>query len=451
MTQYLGLMTFTSHHPPVSTLILGSVFRLGSHINGNFGVFLYILLQMLLLAAVEGYMICMMRKMNAPTWLVNGSLLICVFVPYFSAFISVVLKDNFYTYFFLLFIIELTYMICKKELFFTNMHSLLWMIATAGVILLRNNGKYVVYPVTLLLLIVVRDWYQSHSKKLWQRKLIKPTIVLLMPVIAASILSAGIMRHYNIEKGSIREALSLPFQQTARYVLYHENEVAEEEKEDINSILDYSSLAEKYDPRISDPVKATFKKKSTRGDLVQYLKVWGRQFFRHPGTYLEATLNQNYYIVYPFVPNDQIYSGLDMGYERQEELWKLMDIHSVDSLKAAKGRILAYYKLCFRLPVLNLLSHPALYTLLMIWMTVFALMRRKKNFLVVMFPLLLSLLIILLSPVIQGHARYAFPIIYSMPLLIAFYLYDNESDKEGITIVMGTQSNTIRGQEVEET
>ncbi|MFQ9748440.1 MAG: hypothetical protein ACLRYY_05500 [Anaerobutyricum soehngenii] len=37
-------------------------------------------------------------------------------------------------------------------------------------------------------------------------------------------------RYYNIEPGGIQEALSLPFQQTARYVKEHEEEVTQEEK-----------------------------------------------------------------------------------------------------------------------------------------------------------------------------------------------------------------------------
>ena len=39
----------------------------------------------------------------------------------------------------------------------------------------------------------------------------------------------------------------------------------------------------------------------------------------------------------------------------------------------------------------------------------------------VMLPALISFLFVLLAPQIQGQPRYAFPIIYTMPLMIAFY------------------------------
>ena len=39
-----------------------------------------------------------------------------------------------------------------------------------------------------------------------------------------------------------------------------------------------------------------------------------------------------------------------------------------------------------------------------------------------MLPLILSFLIILMAPQIQDQPRYAFPVIYAMPSVTAFYL-----------------------------
>ena len=46
----------------------------------------------------------------------------------------------------------------------------------------------------------------------------------------------------------------------------------------------------------------------------------------------------------------------------------------------------------------------------------------KKIFLLFV-PLIINDLIIVAAPVIHGHVRYAFPIIYSMPIVVAMYLY----------------------------
>ena len=102
-------------------------------------------------------------------------------------------------------------------------------------------------------------------------------IMCLISVAVSSGFQNFLTRHYNIEPGGIQEALSLPFQQTARYVKEHEEEVTQEEKKAIKGVIAYNKLGKYYNPKISDPVKATYKKKATTKDLTAYLKVWVQQ------------------------------------------------------------------------------------------------------------------------------------------------------------------------------
>lgn len=51
----------------------------------------------------------------------------------------------------------------------------------------------------------------------------------------------------------------------------------------------------------------------------------------------------------------------------------------------------------------------------------FAFNRRDRRLLGFMLPLLILLLGIFFAPCIKNHVRYAFPIIYSVPLLAAVY------------------------------
>ena len=69
-----------------------------------------------------------------------------------------------------------------------------------------------------------------------------------------------------------QEALSVCFQQTARYIKYHGDEVTESEKEAIDKVLKYEVIGELYDPNLSDSVKKTFKTESTSEDLKNYFK-----------------------------------------------------------------------------------------------------------------------------------------------------------------------------------
>ena len=81
------------------------------------------------------------------------------------------------------------------------------------------------------------------------------------------------------------------------------------------------------------------------------------------------------------------------------------------------------YSLLTKMPVIGMLNNVAFYMILMAMVIAFMLADRwKKEQLFVLLPLLLSFFIILMAPQIQDQPRYAFPIIYAMPSVTAFYL-----------------------------
>ena len=103
-----------------------------------------------------------------------------------------------------------------------------------------------------------------------------------------------------VADGSRKEMLSIPFQQTARYLKEYPDDVTESEENAIEKILDYGSLAENYNPEISDHVKDTFNNSATTQDMVNYFKAWVSMFLRHPDVYFQATFNNTYGYYYPF-------------------------------------------------------------------------------------------------------------------------------------------------------
>ena len=82
--------------------------------------------------------------------------------------------------------------------------------------------------------------------------------------------------------------------------------------------------------------------------------------------------------------------------------------------------------MCFEIPGLNLLSHPAFYNILLLWLCIFSIRKKLYSVLLTAIPLLLSVMIIILSPVIQGSPRYAFPIIYALPYILSYYVYASD-------------------------
>lgn len=287
------------------------------------------------------------------------------------------------------------------------------------------------YP-TIAAVLLYQFFCNRKSKMDFKRRrhiLGSVTAIFLMPVLLAEGFSASLMSYLNVNPGSSREALSLPMQQTARYVKEFGDEITEDEKAVISTVLDYENLAEKYDPRISDPVKRTFKSMATPEELKDYLLVWMKQFAKHPLVYFEATLNQNYYLLYPYVANNTIYVNR-ISDSMDNKLIERLELSDVETIANLKTPLEAFYKMSFYFPGLNVLSHPAFYMTLLIWLSLFSIYRKRFLWLLVSVPLWLSAMIIVLAPAIQRHPRYAFPIIYSMPVLLAYFLYLGRNKSE---------------------
>ena len=110
LSMFYGRKIFTSHHPPFHTLVIGMAVKMGEKMgSANMGLFLFIVAQSILFALVISYGITTMKKMDSPKWLIRLTLFIAVTSPYYTAYIGLITKDTLYSYFFLLFIIELIY------------------------------------------------------------------------------------------------------------------------------------------------------------------------------------------------------------------------------------------------------------------------------------------------------------------------------------------------------
>ena len=75
-------------------------------------------------------------------------------------------------------------------------------------------------------------------------------LLLLVGILAVYVGCGKISTAIGVEPGSVRAMLSIPLQQTARYVTTYPEDVTKEEKEALEAVLDYENLSEIYDPWI---------------------------------------------------------------------------------------------------------------------------------------------------------------------------------------------------------
>ena len=165
------------------------------------------------------------------------------------------------------------------------------------ILFFRNNGIYVlVLSIPFLALVL--------------KKYIKKIAVIFIIILSFNFsYNKIVLPYFKIPAGSIREMLSIPFQQTARYVSKYS--VSSDEKEAIDKILVFDDLASRDRSDLSDPVKEKFNKYYTKADLIKYFKVWFIEGIKHPDTYIEATLLNTYGYLYPNTSNWYIYYKYD--------------------------------------------------------------------------------------------------------------------------------------------
>ena len=442
--QYLGYLDFTSHHPPVHILLVGLFCSAGRALgNMNAGLFGFVLFQMIVFAAVLAHTYRVMLHLKAPRWLRGFFLISAAFAPHYTNYICVIIKDSLYSIMLLLFIDEFVLALADPKAFFDQETSsgtksflskkanyILFFLSVMGVLLFRNNGKHVLYPafaVTIAAVIILR-------RKLGKKALLRSLALIAAPVLCAVLLESSLTAIYKIEKGSVAEALSFPFQQTARTVSEHGDEITQEEREAIDGVLDFDSLAVKYNPTICDPVKATYRAGADKAALARYLGTWFKMFFKYPLSYVKATLNQNYLLVYPFQENKAVYCRL-FNYEKgrnelMETVKKETGLHNSNRFPVLRQIIYNLQKLLYSLPIAGLFLHHATYVILLFASLIVALHDKLYRYLLAALPILLSVVVIILAPVIKGHPRYAYPIMYSLPVLLAFFIFCRNKSKE---------------------
>lgn len=406
-------VNITNHHPVFHTMLLGSCIKLGRLIlNDNFGLFIYTFMQGLFLAITLAYTVNFLKKRKVQNKFLIPLIFIYSLVPSFPFYAINTNKDVYYTTLIILLIMFIINFIEKYKNTKISLKSIiLFFILSIFICLFRNNGVF--------LIILLVPFLCIFSKKNI-KKLLGVTIIIFSLYLSYSKI---LLPKLGITGTSIREALSIPFQQTARFIKYHEDSLSKNDKKNISKVLDYEAIKKNYNPVLSDPVKNTFNKYATKKDLTNYFKTWFKGLISYPFTYIDATLNN----IYGFFDPSDIHWYIYFKYYDPITDNNLVDYHynNLESLR----NFLSSYAYAFRaIPILGLIVSPGFNTWLLIVLLVYLIKNKKYDYLVILLPLYFSLLFCVLGPA-NNYYRYAMPYIFSMPL-VTIYLLNLKRVKE---------------------
>lgn len=385
-------LTLTNFNPIIHTFLLGGLFKFGYLIgNVNFGMFLYTIFQLFIVIYVYSHIISysVNHKVNPIYSFI--SLLILGLVPLFGYYSITAVKDTLYTAFLLLFTLDIYHFTTTNDL--KKWDYIRLFLTSMLVCLFRNNGFFIVI-ITIPFL-------------LYQKRKLPIISLLLLVIFSYTSFNNILLPSLGISGTSIRETLSIPFQQTARYVIYYEDELSEEEKDVISKVLDYDNLKTNYDKDLADPVKNKYNKDATNEDLINYFEVWFNGLLKHPLVYIDATINNISGYFNPFENSWKVYHKLNPKLPEAG-----FDYHYNN---LSLGRSLMHdYEIIFECSLFGLILNIAFIT----WFSIYIFLKLcKDKYYIFLIPNIISILFCVLSPA-NTYYRYIYP---SLLIMVCMY------------------------------
>lgn len=413
------------HHPVLTTLIIGFTINTAEKLTGNWHIafFAYVIAQGMITSFVfAGAVSYCYRKLGIGEKAALAMLIVYCLLPVYPASVQTISKDALSGWIFVAFSIVFVEIVRTegKALEQKRISIGLAVLGLACALTKKVNTYVCLFSIIGILIAYRRFW----KKLLPSLCLITGIMLIVFPVLS------GIGA---ITAGGKQEMFSIPFQQTARYVKEHPEDVTDHEFKVIDKVIGMENLAERYDQFNADPVKG-YSERATTGEYVQYMKVWFQQGIRHPLTYLKAfdAMISGLFSYKEYIPL------LNMGWHNQLNPRIIPEEAAERSRTAETARMYqeAYADL-YRSPIASFFLSCGFFATIIPAFSLSVLAGKRtagsgRKLWLAMLPLLFSLLLgCALAPytVHFESKRYYYPLVYTEPIMIALCVYASQSQQ----------------------
>lgn len=418
LMQGLGMVPLTTHWPLFHTLSLTYIYKLGLLLGDqNIVMFIFNFIDTLIGSFVFAYCLKLLKDLKTKSWIICSAFFFYTLNPLVCGYIGSTLKDFNYSYLFVLFVLEIYIYSIKREDFWNSKENILSLfLTTIFIILFRRNGIYITLPTISIVLFKELFIYKKNYSCV---------LIIVLSLIIPLGVNATLKTISGAKDGSKGEILAVPLNITAKLIKENPQVISADERMIIDRILPFDEVGDLYVEYISDPVKGVFNDESTSMDMINYIFVWIKEFFKAPLTYIDGYLRQEMYFVYPGFNTFQY--SVDCNSARSDVLTQEEGLFQTPVLlKSNQHYYLSVLYIQHETPIVQIWSNISTYCLIFIGTMLIHFSNKNRNKTIATIPLILSFLILMLSPAIIKNPRYAFPIIYSLPVLLTFVIKDNE-------------------------
>ncbi len=442
-SQAMGLTGYSNHHPVVHTLIIRFFLTLGNALfhDPYAAIACYTGAQMLIMALLLLHCICILYRRGAGKRLCLLFLLFYALVPYNALFAVTMWKDVLFSGVMLLFALSVYELqdlagspasggspaglsgpasapraaqtkspeaacAAPSVPFAAALRRrpgpLVWFLVSGFLVcLLRSNGLYVfLATLPFLLWAFRRQW-----------RILLPCAALILS--AVFLVKGPVFRYLKVEQPAFSESLSIPAQQIAR-VVYEGRPLTPEQIALLNQTVDYASIADYYQPWLSDPVKALIQYGNPdylENHKGEYLKLWIQLGLQYPADYWNAFVDQTRGYWFPAAPTLLTSEGIspnELGLSAQPILkgpavWKTAEVLS---------------KLYTIFPLYGLLYSIGAFTWAAVFLFANCLLNGNRKRWLLFVPFFALILTLCAATPVASDMRYAYPLVLAMPLLV---------------------------------
>lgn len=409
LIEFFGYASMTNHHPFLSTIFEGGLLDIGKHLLGDeFGLFFYVVVQLLICCSIYSFCISKISKLGINKKICIAFSIFIALAPYWSFVSETLHKDGMFIAFFALFItllVMITVQLFIDKTNITKKQLALFVISCLLVCFWRNDGIYMVVPPIIGLIFV-------NKRQYW-----KQFVGVLLTVLLVYIgFNRVLLPALNVAPTEKREALSLPVQQTARYMKYYPNEVTVHERKVLkNTFNNFDDLAKVYNPNDADPTKFNLK---DQFNVKNYIETWLQMGLRHPGVYIAATFEGTNAYYTPWLPAQTFSWCGDISSWSKPSFLKLHYF----TPKILRTSFIKFVDGVASLPFINILLSDPLAIWICLLMALFMWTKLGFKYVIPIIPIFMNLLICIASP-INGLIRYSGCIVFATYCLLAYYFY----------------------------
>ena len=403
--QLMGDEAYNNIMPFWHTVTVKAFVELGLLLFGdiNAAVALFHAAQILFMAACFGYVLVTLYQTGVPNLVLVMVYALYAFMPYNIAYSVTLWKDIPFagaTVLFVTAFYRLLKGIGKRKAW----NYAAFLIGALGFFLWRTNGWYAFAVTTLVMLFLL-------GKK--QRKLL---ILMIAVLLLCWVLLNPVLAVLGVGETNFVEAFAVPMQQIAR-VVAEGRELTGEETDLLSEIFWLDKVGALYDPLTVDPVKfETFRYDRVdyiRENLGQYLRLYVNLGLRYPAEYLKAWIDETkgywnggyFFWIYTKGVGDNIY-GLEASYGEN----------------AVASAFAALFRYVEKLAILQPLTSIGLHVWVLLGCFLTNVLKIRKEFLLAI-PILVLVVGLWLGTPVYAEFRYAYPVILTLPFLLAVTCY----------------------------